>query len=414
MQTLLLYAQDSKGLGHITRATTIARHVLAANPRCIAYIVTESPAIQEFTFPDRCDFIKLPKRQTPNGPEETPEELEASKDYFRDIRSAILKETALSLAPDLVLVDHVPLGYRGEFREGLLALRAERPRTKFVLGLRDIMDAPSFTRAQWQGHGEYDALESLYDGILVYGQRDLFDVAVAYGIPPAARAKMEYVGYLVREPVPADREAERRALGIPSDAPLVVATVGSGVDGFPVLRATLAAVRALQRDRPDLHAFLVTGPFMPRPEQESLRGDADSLVRVVPRADNLRLMACADAVVSMGGYNSVFEVLRLGRPLVIVPRSTHKIEQQMRAETLAARGLARCVMPDRLSSGDLVPALEWALGSDPQVHARRVREVIRSFDGITRTTAYLTECLRGRPAALPQTDGEQVLARSSA
>jgi predicted glycosyltransferase len=42
-RTLLLYAQDSKGMGHITRTLTIARHLLAACPNGVAYVATESP-----------------------------------------------------------------------------------------------------------------------------------------------------------------------------------------------------------------------------------------------------------------------------------------------------------------------------------------------------------------------------------
>ena len=42
-RTLLLYAQDHKGLGHITRTLTITRHLLAAYPSAVAYVATESP-----------------------------------------------------------------------------------------------------------------------------------------------------------------------------------------------------------------------------------------------------------------------------------------------------------------------------------------------------------------------------------
>ena len=39
-RTLLLYAQDNQGLGHVTRTLTIARHLLAAYPDTVAYIAT--------------------------------------------------------------------------------------------------------------------------------------------------------------------------------------------------------------------------------------------------------------------------------------------------------------------------------------------------------------------------------------
>ncbi len=78
---------------------------------------------------------------------------------------------------------------------------------------------------------------------------------------------------------------------------------------------------------------------------------------------------------------------------MIVPRATHKIEQQIRAETLAVHGLARCVHPSELSGESLAEALAWALGSDPHAHARRVHELIPSFDGAARLTDYLSQWL---------------------
>ena len=51
IRTLLLYAQDRRGLGHINRTLTIARHILAANPNCVAYIATKSAITSNFTGP---------------------------------------------------------------------------------------------------------------------------------------------------------------------------------------------------------------------------------------------------------------------------------------------------------------------------------------------------------------------------
>ncbi|TMA00565.1 MAG: hypothetical protein E6J99_04120, partial [Methanobacteriota archaeon] len=299
-----------------------------------------------------------------------------------------------ALAPDLVLVDHEPLGRKGEFREGLYALKEESPTTKFVFGLRDIMDGVTRIRAQWRDLGVYDALENVYDGIAVYGSRDLYDVAEAYAIPPSVRSKLHYCGYVVRDGECTDANEIRERYQVPSKGPLVVATVGGGIDGYPVLEAAYAAVQHLQSVHPDLNAVFVTGPLMPLDQQEKLRARATTTCRVLTRADNFQLMAAADAIVSMGGYNSVCEALSVGRPLVIVPRSTHKIEQQIRAETLAARGLARWIHPKDLNGGEsLAEALEWALTRDPRDHARLVRKIIPSFDGASNLTAYVSRWL---------------------
>jgi len=394
VRTLLLYAQDDKGLGHVNRTLTIARHLLAAYPNCVAYIATKSP-LAGFTLPERCDYIKLPTLLTARAIQRTEDEQEAAKQHFRKVRGQILRDAALGLAPDLVLVDHEPLGSKGEFRDGLTALKAERPTTRFVCGLRDIMDDAARIRALWHEVGVYDALENLYDGIAVYGSPNLYDVVEAYAIPPSVQSKLHYCGYIVRDPPPSDAGLLRRQHGLPENGRLVLAIVGSGSDGYPVLEAARVAVEQLRATFPDLHAILVTGPFLPADQRAMLRARATATCRVVSRADTFQLMSAADAIVSMGGYNSVCEALVAARPLVIVPRATHKVEQQIRAETLAARGLARWVHPKDLGGPRLVEALRWAIGCDRRAHAERVREVIPSFDGAAQLVAYLARWLGG-------------------
>lgn len=62
-----------------------------------------------------------------------------------------------------------------------------------------------------------------------------------------------------------------------------------------------------------------------------------------------RLIAGADAVVSMGGYNTVCEVLAAGTRAVVVPRVRPRAEQLVRAERLAQRGLIDMIHPDDLA-----------------------------------------------------------------
>lgn len=410
VRTLLLYAQDSRGLGHITRTLAIVRHVLEAYPDVVAYIATRSDFAHTYTLPHRCDYVKLPSRQTPPHIERSPEDDELSKAHFRALRGTILRDAALGLAPDLVLVDHEPLGTNGEFKAGLWALKQESPHTRFVFGLRDIMDDPERIRAEWRELGVYEALEHLFDGIAVYGSPHLFDPATAYALPHSASAKLHYCGYVVRDPPAVDPGETRRRYELPESGPVVLATVGSGYDGYPVLDAALTALERVHAQRPELRAILVTGPFMPPDAQESLRSRANGFCRVVTTADTFELMAAADAIVSMGGYNSVCEALAVGRPLVIVPRATHKVEQKIRAELLVDRGLARCVLPQVLDADAVASGLDWALSLDRDRHASHVREVVPAFDGATRTTAYLSRWL-GQPQPTPHhADTVQALA----
>jgi predicted glycosyltransferase len=398
-RTVLLYAQDNKGMGHITRTLTIARHLLAAFPNTFVYIATESPITHDFPLPSRCEYVKLPTHWLSWADEE------GVTQHLDDGRARLLREIALGVAPDLVLVDHEPVGHKGELRAGLLALKAKCPSTKFVFGLRDIMDDASRIQAQWRELGVYEVLEQVYDGIAVYGERSVYDIAEACALPPSVRTKLHYCGYIVRQPPRVLADEVRWEYGLSREGPLVVATVGGGSDGYPVLAATLDGLDRLRAAHPGLNAILVTGPLMPASHSAALQARATPTCRVVSRADNFRLVSAADAVVGMGGYNSVCEALFAGKPLVIVPRVVHKVEQQIRAEAMAANGLARWIHPRDLNGTTLAQALGWALRRDRHAHARRVREVIPSFGGASQLTAYLAQWLgNGHTTPSPSKD----------
>ena len=112
----------------------------------------------------------------------------------------------------------------------------------------------------------------------------------------------------------------------------------------------------------------------------------------------------------MPGYNTACELLSSDARAIVVPRSGPNLEQRIRAETLAARGLARWVHPRELTGERLAQALEWALRCDRKAHARRVREIIPSFDGAVCLTNYLSRWLG---AAQPEPEPQDVYVAST-
>ncbi|HYY90909.1 MAG TPA: glycosyltransferase [Candidatus Dormibacteraeota bacterium] len=406
----MLYAQDGKGMGHITRSLTIARHFLEVYRNSVAYIVSESPLVDEFSLPARCSYIKLPTHLAALPLPNTPEEDEAYNQHVSDYRAQILRKLALDLAPDLVLMDHEPFGHKGEFRDGLYALKAKCPNTRFVLGLRDIMDDIGRINAKWEALGVYAAFENLFDGIVVYGLRNLFDVAEAYLIPESAQLKLHYCGYVVREWKQASSEEVRLRYKLPLNGRLVVATVGGGRDGYFVLETAQAAFSRLRSKLANVCAVFVAGPFMSEEQRALLLSRCPPGSAVLPVADNFQLIGAADAVIGMGGYNSVWEALSRGRPLIIVPRATYKREQTIRAEMLASHGLARVVQPADLTGENLADALEWALSLNPVEIARKVREIIPDFNGVSNIISYLRR-LMGEDLSYPTPREEIALAK---
>ena len=71
--------------------------------------------------------------------------------------------------------------------------------------------------------------------------------------------------------------------------------------------------------------------------------------------------AAVDALVCMGGYNTLLEALVRGTPTVCVPRTAPRSEQLIRARVLAGRGLLQVLEPARLDGRTLRAAVTSAL-----------------------------------------------------
>jgi predicted glycosyltransferase len=171
------------------------------------------------------------------------------------------------------------------------------------------------------------------------------------------------------------------------DRPLVVVTAGGGGDGFEIFKTYLEALPHSDTLR-GAHSVLVTGPLMARGKRELLHhaaGDPNlTLIEFTP--DLVSYLAAADLAISMAGYNTVCEILAQGTRSLLVPRTRPRTEQLLRAERLAARGLARMLHPDELSPSRLIAEVESALGWTPRCPAF-------ALDGLDRTTAALAELL---------------------
>jgi predicted glycosyltransferase len=68
-----------------------------------------------------------------------------------------------------------------------------------------------------------------------------------------------------------------------------------------------------------------------------------------------------DALVCMGGYNTLAEAVASGVPTVCVPRVEPSREQLVRSEAFARRRLIRMVEPDRVAPDVLRTEIEAAL-----------------------------------------------------
>jgi predicted glycosyltransferase len=385
---LMLYSHDTYGLGHLSRTLTIARYLRASSPSISQLIVTGSPVAHSFALPAGADYIKLPSVVKVGAGEYASRSVAADYGEIWAMRQDILLSAARHLQPDALVVDHAPAGLHGEIVATLRYLKDKAPETRLILGLRDIMDEATRVRRAWAREAVYELLDDLYDLILIYGQRDIYDVVGEYGFSPRAARKARYVGYLGRQRGPRSTAEIRADLRLETDR-LVVVTAGGGGDGSQLL-LTMADALATRQAPPRFDCLLVGGPLMPAADRERIKAVVQNrpAVRFLDFSEDMAShIQAADVVVSMGGYNAVCEALSFDRPAIICPRVAPRKEQLLRAEALNQLGLVRMLHPADLTPGRLLADVEQLL-----TH-RAPRAARLAMDGLPNVAAELGTAL---------------------
>ncbi len=340
---MMTYSHDGFGMGHLRRNTTIASRFLREVPGSNVLMLIGCPSGAVSHLPQGLDFIKIPSIIKVDTGVWHPRTLRIGWRKIKAIRSAMIQKAAELFQPHLFLVDHSPTGVKGELLPTLQMLKERKEPPAIILGIRDILDFPSVIRGMWQKDGVYEVIGKYFDAVFIYGRREVFDTASQYGLDSELEGKIRYCGYVCSEEPVRPRENMRDELEIVKDK-LVLVTAGGGHDAYPMMRACVDAFRLLGADLP-FDAIMLTGPLMRPEHQAALRRQAQDLdVRVLTFVeDTLSYLNAADLIVTMGGYNSLSEALRLNKKTLVIPRSGPSAEQEMRAKLFAERGLVDVV-----------------------------------------------------------------------
>ncbi|WP_316898320.1 glycosyltransferase [Pseudodesulfovibrio indicus] len=326
---ILMYSHDTYGLGHIRRTMAIARNLVG--PEVNILIVTGSPIVGRYSFPKGIDFVRMPGMIKKTNVIYVPHSIKVDPKIAISIRKNIILSTAKAFKPDLFVVDKVPTGLKGEVLPTLKWMNKKLPCSRVVLGLRDILDDAASTRADWKRKKFPEVLRELYSEIWVYGTKEMYDPITEYAFPTDIAAKTVFTGYIPRM-IPTARKAKRKHKQ-------VVVTIGGGGDGYTVLDTYLRMLET--NGTVDFKTLMITGPFLSPERLDELADRARALkVQIKPFVRNMeKRMAKADLVVSMGGYNTMCEILSLKKPALIIPRDNPRQEQLLRAEAFKKRGL---------------------------------------------------------------------------
>jgi predicted glycosyltransferase len=386
----MFYSHDGFGLGHFRRNVVLSLAIAELYPEASVLLACSADGLETFPLPGRVDLLRLPGLHKLQDGRYVGRRLPVEVTELVSLRAALLASAVEHFRPHVLLADKHPVGVHEELLPALRLLQQDGGRA--ALGLRDVLDDSDQTADEWRRAGLSRLVAEFHDLVLVYGTEDLLDPLTPGLLPSGFDERIRYCGYVVGgQPesavVPPD-------LPNGDDRPLVLASAGGGEDGLPVLEAFIEASRGAP-----WRAVAVAGPQMEdRRWQELEVRAADAGVLAYRSVHQMqRWFRHADALVCMGGYNSLLEAVSSGTPTVCVPRVRPRREQLIRARAFADKGLLQVLEPDALSGDRLRAAIESALITPRPLMAEKVRETL-DLGGSWRAASHLLELAGKAPS----------------
>lgn len=283
------------------------------------------------------------------------------------IRKRIIRSTIKEFDPDVFLVDFRAAGLNGELLEVLWQISAWS-KCKTVLVLRDIMDDPNLVIRSWTNQGIYRLIDKAYDKVVVFGNESIFDAIESYQLSPA-RSKVFYLGYLGS---PGFSACDLNPSEPGGASRHVLITVGGGFDGGGIIQTVCEYIIRTSHQNQQLSFTVVLGANSTLSISDLFERyhDLSRNTQVYGYVSSLDcLIAKADVVVSMCGYNTLIELIERGKKIIAIPRTHHGSEQIMRASLLSRVYDGMWVIPENeLTPERLETEIEIALmGPSPTV-----------------------------------------------
>jgi predicted glycosyltransferase len=363
------------GAGHLTRAAALARAFAGAgHETTLVSGGMPSALIAGAGF----EFVQLPPVRTAGSDfrallDEAGHAI-ATERLAR--RRTMLLEAFRAAKPDVVITELFPFGRRVLAKEFIALLEEahrRKPRPLVVSSARDILVAPAKPERVAETH---ERLSTFYDAVLVHADPRVAPIELSWPVDTAIEPMIRYTGYVDEGPPSAKHERPRSG---------VVVSGGSSAASLPLYRAALKAARLAS----GMRWRILVGAGVDERSFETLRATAPGNASVErARSDFRVLLARAAVSVSQAGYNTAVDVLRTGAAAVLVPfEGGRETEQRLRAERLAALGLAQVLLESELSAENLKAA----------VASRRVPSSADiKFDGARETVALVERLAQGR------------------
>jgi predicted glycosyltransferase len=328
-RALFFVFDGGTGLGHLRRLSCIAKQ-LQGDFACL--IVTGHRAAASWFVPPECEYVHVPAWDSLLAEKAAywgrKPFLRGSPDTVTAFRRQMLQGIVDAFEPDVIIVDHLPLG----MREELSSIIEQTHCLKYLVTRAIQNETENLDQLLLTGSAR-QAIERHYHRVFVAMDEQVFEFGSHYPQLSELTDKFNSVGYVI-EPVTADQISKCRSeRGLSANDIWAVASAGGGQHGEQLIEASCALAARF----PQVAFDVVIGPRS-RLQPENARSNMYSspnlrLHRELP--DLAHLHAAADIVISSGGYNSLLEALQGKARIICVPsRKDERDEQYVHAKKL--------------------------------------------------------------------------------
>jgi predicted glycosyltransferase len=369
-QRVLIWVQHLLGIGHLKRAALLRDAMQAAGLEV---------SLVSGGMPEVAGVVQLPPVRVADEAFShlVDERGQPIDDAFKNTRRDALLAHLDRFRPHALITEMYPFGrrmMRFELEPMLAAAWTMSPRPVIVSSVRDILTQK---RKPERSAEMAEKARSAYDHVLVHGDEALIPFNASFPYADRIADMIRYTGYVgasgdTAEPPPGDGEGE------------VIVSAGGGAVGA---RLMATAIDAKPHTALAAHRWrLLAGRNMDAAAFDALKERADAGIVVErARSDFRSLLRRAALSISQAGYNTVLDIVGARVPTVLVPfEAAGETEQRMRAEYLAARGLAEAVAESELTPQTLAQAIDRA-------HARgRPKAPTINVDGAKNSARLVT------------------------
>lgn len=354
---VFVYVQHLLGIGHLRRAATIANALTSAGMEV---------TLASGGFPvaglrlEGVRFIQLPPAASADATFKVlvGEDRRPVDDLWKTARREQLLRAWRDTSAHVLITELYPFGRR-QMKFELLSLLEDADsnskRPVILCSVRDVLGGGrSDAKRQLEMLGIF---ERYYDGLLVHSDPSVIPFDMSYGFVGRIGRKLRYTGYVV------DDIGLSESGSIASGRDEVIVSAGGGAVGMQLLETAIRARPITQlagRTWRLLCGVNASTSDMERLVQMGgIDGEPGSIVVEKSRPDFSRMLPNCAVSINQGGYNTVLEVVRAGARSVVVPFSAGaELEQTLRAQAFAARGLIEMVRESEMTPQSLAVAID--------------------------------------------------------